>query len=211
MKAVIRFLVVLMGFLPSCCDDCGGFIPPLPQEPCPRIYLPVSLSEEAKMLSPFENVDSMVFKHRLGGLVVYRLDSIRSDSSHYGCDTLIAQENLWISYSTETKLPAQPTLVFRLFKSDYSTLDSREIFSMESGVDFNPMVFVDDLEAVTRNHKSKFHSKIINCDTAFYDVYDLSTYKTGYGGYRNVYYSKEKGVEALIGGPNSWDYLIRQY
>ncbi|MBT8327410.1 MAG: hypothetical protein KJP21_06785, partial [Bacteroidia bacterium] len=201
----------LSSILTSCCDDCGGFIPPLPAEPCPNVYRAVSLSEDAKSLPPFIDTDSMVFKHRLGGILVYRLDSMVSDSTHYGCDTLIAQENIWAQYSTQTKLPAQPTLLFKLRKSDYSDSTSREIFSIESGVNFSTTVFIDNFEKLNRDNKSTFHEKIINCDTAFYNVYDLSSYGTGYGGYRNVYYSKEKGVEALIGGPNSWDYFVRVY
>ncbi|NNJ56412.1 MAG: hypothetical protein HKP14_09780, partial [Bacteroidia bacterium] len=86
---------------------------------------------------------------------------------------------------------------------------SREIFSFESGVDFSTAVYIDNFEPIHRDFKSTFHNEIINCDTIFRNVYDLSSYNWGYGGYRNIYYSKEKGVEALIGGPNSWDYFVR--
>ena len=208
MKWLFSLLVCSSLFLSSCCDDCGGFLPP---EPCENVYKPIALSEEAKGLLPFVNTDSMVFKHRLGGLMVYRLDSIRRDSTHYGCDTLIAQENLWMQFSTQTKLPAQPYLTFQIIKSSISDPASRELFSIKSGVDFETLVYADDFTAVNRDFKSSFHEKIINCDTAFYNVFSLGTYNYVAGGYRTIYYSKEKGVEALIGGPNSWDYFVRVY
>lgn len=211
MKWLFNLLVFISLFFSSCCDDCGGFTPPEPSAPCNYIYKAVSLSDEAKMLLPFIDTDSMIFKHRLGGLVVYRLDSIRTDSTHYGCDTLVAQENLWMRFSTETKLPAQPSLTFQVKKSNTYNPESRELFSIESGVDFKTLVYLDDFEAANRDFKSSFHEKIINCDTAFYNVFSLGTYNYVPGGYRTIYYSKEKGVEALIGGPNSWDYLVRVY
>ena len=211
MKFWVAYLIPIIVFLQSCCSDCGEFIPPNPKPPCSKVYVPVSLSNKARTLLPFVNTDSMVFRHRLGGKVIYRLDSISYDSAHYGCDTLLAQENLWLRFATETKLPAQPSLVFRVFRINKSDRNSAEVFSIETGVDLNTMVFVDDFTPVSRDYKSNFHSKVINCDTAFSNIYDLSAYKIGYGGYRNIYYSKEKGIEALIGGPNSFDYFIRQF
>jgi hypothetical protein len=209
MKAILQIASVCIFYLSSCC--CDDTIPPEPAvDNCPYFYQAVSLSDEAKVLPPFNNLSNLKFRHRLGDTVFYTLDSLVVDSVHLGCDTLFAFEQRTAFFSTSASVPAQPKLEFKLLQEPIVPI-GREIFAFSSGVNFNPQVYLADFAPLTRDDRSKFHEKIIDCDTAFYNVYELSNYNWKYGGFYKIYYSKTKGIEALVGGTNSFDYWVRIY
>lgn len=198
-----------MGYWSSCC--CDDTIPPEPAvDNCAYVYKAIPLSQEAKTLPPFREAQDLVFRHRLGDTVTYVLDSLVIDTVHFGCDTLYALEQQTAYYSSNADQPAQPSLKFQLIQQPIN-YTGKEMFAFSSGNNFNPIVYVTNFSPVNRKVRSKYHDKIVDCDTAFSSVYELRDDNWEYGGFYKIYYSREKGVEAMIGGTNSFDYWVRIY
>ena len=158
----------------------------------------------------FHTPDSMVFRYKHSGEVIYVLDSMTEDSIILNrCDTLLTSLIQTAFYSTSSALPAPRSVRLSAFKQFDLHTEHRDVFSISCD-SFHLQAPVESFRPGIKHDHIDYRDTL---DTWYLTnlskIYILRTPKYIPNQVHTVFYSLKSGLMAIHGGPDEYDGFTR--